>query len=134
MSNLLQTQCTYMLNIHQLNILASLEHRLEVAKAQQNMQLVALLEIEKRSINPISIRFQSVSSGKSSINLRPWLITVWQRLGHSFTNNFLPKAELQIQQLSDPAGNQWWYAYDPKTGKSVYADSDTEMRLWIESL
>ncbi len=26
----------------------------------------------------------------------------------------------------------WWYAFDPKQGKSVYADTEEELRIWIE--
>lgn len=130
MSDLLPLNCEYVLNTHQLNILAALEHRIKVAKSESNVSLVDLLEIEKQGINPISIQFNS-SRRYSSQKKSPfaWL----KRLTHSFIDNFVPKSELQVKHLCDATGNEWWYAYDPKTGESVYASSDSEMRLWIDS-
>jgi hypothetical protein len=26
----------------------------------------------------------------------------------------------------------WWYTFDPRTGQCIYADSEAELRLWIE--
>jgi hypothetical protein len=123
MSSLSTLTSTDELNKHQLNILSSLEHRIKIAKLEQNLQLVDLLEIEKKSIDPT---FLQSNAERSPID---WL----NRLINGLIDNFVPKTELQIKKLSDTFGNEWWYAYDPKTGKSVYADSDSEMRLWIES-
>lgn len=123
MSNLLPAKCTFILNTHQLSILASLEHRMQVAKLNQNLGLVQLLEIEKKGITPISVKFNDSRSPRN------WL----KKFIHSFIDNFVPKTGLQIKQLSDLEGNQWWYAYNPQTGKSIYADSDSEIRHWINS-
>jgi hypothetical protein len=129
MSNLLPVS-TYILNTHQLNILAVLKHRLKIAKLQQNVQLVELLEIERREISPLSIRFNSSHQHKSQIKS----ISAWFKLfRNGFIDNFVPKTDLQVKKLCDEAGNDWWYAYNPKSGKSVYANSDSEMRLWIEA-
>ncbi len=44
---------------------------------------------------------------------------------------FTDRSKLQVNQMVD--GNYvWWYAYDPKTGKTIYTDSRTELMSWIE--
>ncbi len=138
MSNLLSVDCTYILNIHQLNILAVLKHRIRVAELQQNVQLLKLLEQEKNGIIPLSIRFNPSSQSVSQIEslfarfklLRHGLIDF---INKTMVNKAVAKTELQVKKLYDREGNEWWYAYDPKSGKSVYADSDLEMCRWIEA-
>ena len=42
----------------------------------------------------------------------------------------MDRSVLQVQQIL--AGEAiFWYAFDPKTGKTVYTDSETELRIWI---
>jgi hypothetical protein len=134
MSNLLPDNCTYILNIHQLNILAALKHRIKIAKLQQNVRLIELLEIEKKNIYPLSIRFDSSHPYTSQIgSISGWFKLLKNSFIDFVKDKIVPKTELQVKKLCDEAGNEWWYAYDPKSGKSVYVNSDAEMRLWIES-
>ena len=41
------------------------------------------------------------------------------------------RSELQVQQFVN-GSDAWWYAYDPQAGNWVYADSEAELRIWIE--
>lgn len=133
MSNLLPVN-TYILNVHQLSIMAAIKHRIEVAESQQNLPLLELLELEKKTIAPLSIRFNVPT--KHSDRLKS-LLAWFELLTHNFkdflADKVVPKTELQVKRLFDEAGNEWWYAYDPKSGKSVYVDSDLEMCRWIDS-
>lgn len=45
---------------------------------------------------------------------------------------FIGGNELRIWQTYDRAGNNWWHAYDPVTGRHASVDSEAEMRVWIE--
>ncbi len=112
---------TRVLNQHYANIEESLNHRLEIARAANNSRLVALLEQERRQI-----REQAKADGVLPRD-QNWLQRTWQQLVAAFTDS-----TLQVWQAADDAGNLWWCAYDPLTGKSVYADTETEMRLWIQ--
>jgi hypothetical protein len=40
--------------------------------------------------------------------------------------------DLQIQQQRDRAGDLYWLAYNPKTGKTFTSASEADMRAWIE--
>ena len=73
-----------------------------------------MLELERSAIAPNQVETPAAS--------------LWQGL----RNLLFSKAEIRVKQICDRAGNQWWYGYNPITGQSVYADTDTEMRLWIK--
>ncbi|GBO54147.1 hypothetical protein APA_2095 [Pseudanabaena sp. lw0831] len=99
---------------HLASMWTSLERRFEVARANHNTELLAMLELERIAIAPNQAETPAAS--------------LWQGL-----RNFLfTKAEIKVKQVCDRSGNQWWYAYNPVTGQSVYADTDTEMRLWLK--
>jgi hypothetical protein len=100
--------------------MASLAHRLEVARAADNARLVALLEQEKQQVTPA----RSYDIEPSPKN---WWLTAVQHI----TQVFLGRASLQVCEVVD-GSDRWWVASDPKTGQVVYADSEAEMRLWIE--
>jgi hypothetical protein len=112
---------TPVLNQHYVNIEESLNHRLEVAKSENNTHLVALLEREREQI-----RQQAQVDGVVAPE-QNWLQRTWQQVVAALTDS-----TLQVWQAADDMGNLWWCAYDPQTGKSVYADTETEMRLWIQ--
>lgn len=99
---------------HLASMWASLERRFEVARASHNTELLVMLELERSAIAPNQVETPAAS--------------LWQGL----RNLLFSKAEIKVKQVCDRAGNQWWYGYNPITGQSVYADTDTEMRLWIK--
>ncbi|MCL6432993.1 MAG: hypothetical protein K6T90_02070 [Leptolyngbyaceae cyanobacterium HOT.MB2.61] len=106
---------------HQANMLASLRHRLEVARNTNNFQLVALLEREQKQIEADAVDRAAVSPGS---RLKNW----WNQLVAAIAHF----SDLQIWQTTDRSGVTWWHALDPRTGKEVCTDSETEMRIWIE--
>lgn len=104
--------------IHRASMLDSLAHRLEVARAANNTQLIALLEQEQKELlaeAPLSTLLKRVQA---------W----WQRL----KNDIAQASQLQVTQEKDETGYTWWHAYDPNSGREVYTDSESELVMWIE--
>lgn len=58
------------------------------------------------------------------------LVGQFQKFRQSIIKTFF-SSELQVRQVVSD-NNVWWYAYNPQTGNSVYADSETELMIWIE--
>ena len=114
--------------MHRDSILASLEHRLTVAKSKDDSRLVELLEQERRQIEADG-RSQSLLPALTFLSTGiAKLKTLWQVVTESAKHS----ADLQVWQSSDRNGNMWWFAYDPKTGRSTCAESESDMRVWIE--
>ncbi len=42
--------------------------------------------------------------------------------------------EIEVRQKIDGYGNQYWYAYDPVTGKSFASGSEADISMWVEQL
>jgi hypothetical protein len=103
---------------HHANMLASLDHRLEAARAADNTQLVALLEKERQQLTGNGIGLL-----KAPMN---WMKRLQQAIAKFFSN------ELDVEEIVDESGRRWWRAYDPQTGKTVYTDSQSEVMVWIE--
>ncbi|MEB3338806.1 MAG: hypothetical protein VKJ46_15155 [Leptolyngbyaceae bacterium] len=125
MVNALQVNYSNAVSRHQASIQASLAHRLEAAREANNTQLLALLEKEEQQLKTIP---PSALPSNASPSLMANLKSAWQGVTQAIANS----SELQVRQISDDFGVNWWYAYDPHTGHAVYTDSETEMRLWIE--
>jgi hypothetical protein len=106
---------------HHLGILASIAHRLEVARANQDLWLVAQLEQEQRqfAVRPVSIP-----------DRRPpfsWLQNWKRRLSAAL---FEP-TDAQMHPFAN-GSDRFWYSRHPITGRWIYADSEAELRLWLE--
>ncbi len=111
---------------HQDNIMASLAHRLEVAKATNNRHLVELLEQEKKQIAA------DVSPDHNALSRDHERQPDWVQRLKGFVQAIAGTADtLQVSEFVN-GSDRWWYAFDPQTGNCVYADSEAEMRLWIE--
>ncbi|MBW4541295.1 MAG: hypothetical protein KME43_19470 [Myxacorys chilensis ATA2-1-KO14] len=107
------TSYSYTFDQHLNNILTSLAHRLEAAKAANNVQLIKLLEREKAEVTaPIATQRATVT---------------WQALIQSFFN----RSAQPIHRFEN-GSDRWWYTIDPRTGREVCADSEAELRLWIQ--
>jgi uncharacterized protein YigA (DUF484 family) len=105
-------------DVHRAYMLDSLAHRLEVARATNNTQLIALLEQEQKEL-----------MGRAPLsNLLNRLTTWWKGLKQEIEH----AAELQVTQESDSTGMTWWHAYDPNSGHEVFTDSESELVQWIE--
>ncbi len=97
----------------------SLAYRLKIARAAKNMQLIELLEHEKRQIAADSTALSA---------LEAWLEAAKERLSKVFFGG----STLQVSEFN-LGSDHWWYAFDPRTGACVYADSEVELRLWIKT-
>jgi hypothetical protein len=108
---------------HHLGILASLAHRLEVARANNDRQLIALLEQEQRQFALVPHSPSSCSMpGRSN-----WLKILVQRLGTALFGSTEP----QIYHFANGTDRQW-YARHPMTDCWIYADSEAELRLRLK--
>ncbi|OLP19365.1 hypothetical protein BST81_06345 [Leptolyngbya sp. 'hensonii'] len=121
MANLLHFNQFALAYKHRNNILDSLSHRAEIAKANNNTQLLELLEQERRQL----VVEKTQVAGSS-------LVEKLGRLRRSLMQAIAPDAGLQVRQVMDEAGGNWWYAYDPQTGEAVYAETETELNQWLK--
>ncbi len=119
MPNSLYADSSQAVDRHLESMMASLAHRLEVAKAANDFQLAKLLEREEQQLT-------SPATQRQQLRLTTWLNTCRQSIAA-----LLGGSKPQVCQFVS-GSDCWWYAIDPKTGQSVYADSKAELRLWIE--
>ena len=110
-----------LLATHQVNMLAPLAHRLKIAKETNNLQLVEQLEREKQQIAP------DAPGHRISKSLSAWFSSIRQ----SIANAIAAESNLEVRQFGN-GSDRWWYAFDPRTGDCVYADSEAELRVWIK--
>jgi hypothetical protein len=122
MNNTLSICDNPLLSRHRDNIMASLTQRLQRARNANDLQLVQLLEQEKQQIEQEVTQLEAASRS-------PWLSSIQHWLNSILFGN----AELQVSQFVDGDSDEWWYAFDPQTGRCVYADSEAELRLWIKN-
>lgn len=122
MATALQVNPSKVFAQHQATIAASLAHRLAVAKAAQNNQLVALLDQEQRQLDRTSNRVLGLSELAANVK-RTW---------HSWLDALDRHTQLSVKRVVGESGMIFWHAYDPQTGKSLYAESSSEVVKWIE--
>jgi len=122
MATTLQANDTQVIARHRDSMMASLARRMEVAQSRNDFRLVELLEQEKAQI--------AADANTNGIlrSLAAGLKTLQQRLVRAVFGG----AELQVHEFGI-GSDHWWYAFDPQTGQTVYADSEAELRLWIEA-
>ncbi len=120
MTNVLHLHERYSRDKHQDSMMASLTHRLAIARANNNVSLVALLEQEKQQVAP------RATSG--AVRSRTdW----WKAITQYVADVLFGGTDLQVVEMVD-GRDRWWVASNPQTGEIVYADSEAELRLWIE--
>ena len=124
MANALHINDSDLLAQHRENIIASLSHRLEVARATHNTQLIALLEQEQRQLKAQVTFGKAGSLSAFSNRVKRW----WSEIINAIENS----NKLSVEQVVDETGSVWWYAYDPCTGKTLHAETETEVMQWIE--
>ena len=54
-----------------------------------------------------------------------------KKFQQSLVEMFAHRNELQVHQFVN-GSDVMWYAFDPTTSRCVYADSEAELRIWIE--
>lgn len=106
---------------HHDNIMSVLARRIEAAQAANNAQLIELLEQEKQQI----VQTATPHRDARSLTVR------FNAFKQSLLNAVLGNSSLQVSRYQQ-GSDGWWYAFDPRTGDSVYADSEAELRLWIK--
>lgn len=72
----------------------------------------------------------STNATSNTFHLASWLSTRWTSLVRYFTEAREPK----IRQKRTAAGDVFYHAYDPYSGRSAYLTSDTDLRIWLEQL
>ncbi len=65
---------------------------------------------------------------KSKLSLSLLLNNIWEYLATAIAKNQEP----QVWTSTDHFGHTWWHGYDPTTGRSVWRESEQEMRVWLE--
>lgn len=106
---------------HRANLLSNLNRRIAIAKSQGNPALIATLEKEKRQIELIWTQPLKLSPLQSV-----------RRFWADLVMNLANRAQLQVEQVCDEAGRLWWYAFDPRSGRTLYAETENEVICWIE--
>lgn len=61
----------------------------------------------------------------------PSLWSILKKVGHALVDALTPSSGLQVNQvvIND---SLTWYAFDRQTGRKFFADTEEEMRIWIE--
>jgi hypothetical protein len=108
---------------HLVNMTSSLERRIEVARATNNHQLLELLLKEKEELESLPGQWVYTPDNVLGNVKRAWKNTV------RFIENV---NKLHVEKIVDLSGNTWWYAHDPKTGKTQWAETESEVVKWIE--
>ncbi|MGB3491772.1 MAG: hypothetical protein WBA57_03520 [Elainellaceae cyanobacterium] len=102
------------------NISASLAHRIEVARANNDRDLLSQLQQEQNLLeSPYGVGSTTKAHG---------LKKFWQQVVTAIQN----ADQLTVEKIVDESGETWWYAHDPRTAKTLWADTQTEIVKWIE--
>ena len=106
---------------HHQSMMDSLQHRWETAQAKKDKRLLELLEQEKYQLRKEAYHpnaWQSLQSGFHSVQ-------------KGINKIFFGGSTLQVNEF-DVGSDHFWFASDPMTGRCVYADSESELIIWIE--
>jgi hypothetical protein len=108
---------------HRDAIKGSLAHRLEVAEANNNPQLVKLLEQESLEVLGQPLRREQQKHPRYA------LLKTWRNaIAHALQTNTQPR----IYEYTCGA-DHWWYTVDPRTGKWLSADSEAELQILLQN-
>lgn len=114
---------------HSSSMANSLAHRLEVAKACHNDQLVSLLERESQQLKDRQAeQVQAKHSANLSGAIAAWWHGVWSNLADTIPGLY----QLQIEESVDSQGQPVWQAHYPKTGQVFSTSSKTELQSWVQ--
>jgi hypothetical protein len=106
---------------HHQSMMDSLQRRWEAAQAKKDKRLLGLLEQEKYQLRKEVYHpnaWQALQSGFYSVQ-------------KGINRILFGGSTLQVNEF-DVGSDHFWFASDPRTGECVYADSESELRLWIE--
>ncbi|GAB4372252.1 MAG: hypothetical protein Kow00121_14440 [Elainellaceae cyanobacterium] len=93
----------------------------------------------------VNNRISRFSYDQQIEHLEQCFYTDWHKQSHSFwqrcwaalnrillTWEAVNNSEPEVHQSLDDAGRVWWQVYDPKTGDTLYMESEEEVMVWIE--
>jgi hypothetical protein len=106
---------------HRANMAATLAHRIEIAQRNHNTQLLEQLKREQREL-------ERATPYRPARGLLDKLNHLWQNVQQAIAQAEL----LKVEEVVDRDGIVWWYAHDPKTGKTLWAENEAEVVKWIE--
>lgn len=109
---------------HLNNMSASLAHRIEIARANNDQQLLTQLQYEQKQLE--SLQSPRSFSGTSSYLNR--FRRFWKQVVVAIQN----ADKLHVEKHEDVSGEVWWYAHDPRSNKTLWANSEAEIVKWIE--
>lgn len=108
---------------HLTNMATSLDHRIDVARTNNDYRLLELLLKEKDQLESLPGHWLDAPK-----NIGERLRFLWKKIVQTFEN----ADKLNVEKIVDISGNVWWYAHDPRTGKALWAESEPEIVKWIE--
>jgi hypothetical protein len=108
---------------HYANLLAHLARRMDTARQHNDSRLLALLEQEQQ---------QLAAEWSSTQRAIAPSIPLVQQFWHWLVQSIKDSSQLHVEKITSTDGNTWWHAYDPRTGKALYAESESEVVKWIE--
>ncbi|MGP1382571.1 MAG: hypothetical protein ACTS2F_03370 [Thainema sp.] len=106
---------------HRANMARLLVRRFQAAEARHDAALMAQLRQEERQL-------VNSTATASSVPAHP-IRRIWNQV----MNIVMHWSDLKVSEFTDSQGQHWWYGYDPITGRAIYAESDNELRSWIET-
>lgn len=106
-------------SVHQSNLMASLNHRLEVAKASHDQRLVTALELEYAQLTTIA----------HPVAVRARLERLWVRFAETLSD----WSKIHIECTVEDNGKQCWHAYNPQSGQAIVTDSESDMHQWVRA-
>lgn len=106
---------------HLNNMSASLAHRIEVARANDDHNLLLQLKQEQQLLQESDY----IAGSRTKFG---GLQQFWQQIITAMQN----ADKLHVEQIVDESGEKWWYAHDPRTDKTLWADTQAEVVKWIE--
>lgn len=114
---------------HSSSIANLLAHRLEVAKASHNDQLVSLLEREYQQL--MDRQAEQLQGNRRDTSLGA-IATWWHGVWNHFADTIPGLYQLQVEESVDRQGQPVWQVYYPKTGQVFSTSSKTELQAWVQ--
>lgn len=100
---------------------ASLARRIEVARTNNNHALLSQLQKERQILEEAGYATGSRSKLGGLQQFFRQVVTAMQNAD-----------KLHVEKIVNESGETWWYAHDPRTDKTLWSDTQSEVVKWIE--
>lgn len=104
------------------NMMANLQHRMDVAAANHDHHLLKLLTHERTQLE------SHWHNAPLTINRRPRVTQLLQHMARGITY----RSQLSVERRITAAGEVWWHVEDSRSGKTFNAESLNVAMHWIE--